>query len=411
MMRRVAAPPAVPRQVPAVRRARAGVYAMYAAEGLCFSSVLARIPHVQRAHGLTDGAINLLVALVPVVAILGGLCAARLAARLGSGAVLRFAQAPFYLCVILIGTVGPTQALVGTLVLFGMAVGMMEAAMNAQAVAIERQVGRSLVNGFFAVWSAASIVGSLWVVLANKLHLSLALGFLVPALAGLAITLVTGRMLLPKALEGRAPDEARLRAAARTVPWRPVLIIGAALGCAYIAEAAVSGFAVKYLGDELHSSDAVAPLAITAFALATLTGRAVADLAVRRWGAARIVRAGAIIAAAGLAAAVLATHPAVAIAGFAAVGFGLCSMAPSAYAAAGRHDHSGLGVAVARASVFNYLGFVAGSVLVAALQPVTSYRACYVIPALLMIVIVLLAGRFDGGPVASQAPASSKAAA
>jgi MFS family permease len=298
-----------PAATPPIRCVRVAVYLCYAGEALAFSSVMARVPQVQRSHRLSDAAINVLVALVPVLAVAGGLLAARLCGRFGSALVLRYAQPVFFAGVVLLAAVRGTVALTAVVALFGVSMGVVEAAMNAQAVAVERHAGRSLVNGFFAVWSGASIGGSLWVSFANRADLSLPAGFAVPATAGLVIALVTVRMTLPRAQERRLERRAsqgRDAAPAGAVPWRPLLVLGAALGCAYVSEGAIAGFAVKYVDDELGGADAVAPLAITAFAAATVTGRALADLVVRRRGAALIVRGGALLAALGLATVVLA---------------------------------------------------------------------------------------------------------
>ncbi|GLW64308.1 hypothetical protein Arub01_25520 [Actinomadura rubrobrunea] len=393
--------------LPPMRRVRAAIYLCYAGEALAFSSVMARVPRFQRAHGLSDQAINVLVALVPVLAVAGGLLAARLSGRSGSGVVLRCAQPVFFVAVVLLAAAPGTGPLIAAVVLFGVAMGVVEASMNAQAVAIERHAGRSLVNGFFAVWSGASIVGSLWISFANGADLSLMTGFAVPAAIGLLIALATVRMPLRREHERLIARQEQRRIAqaaheqgreAMVVPWRPLLVLGAALGCAYVAEGSIAGFAVKYVRDELGGADTVAPLAITAFAAATVTGRAIADLVVRRRGAAWIIRGGAVLAFAGLLAAVLAANPWVAIAGFAGAGLGLCSVAPAAYAAAAHHDPIGQGVAVARVGVFNYLGAVTGTGLVAVLAPLSGYWACYLVAAVLVLVLLPLAGRFDPRP-------------
>lgn len=403
----------IPSPVPAavVRRARYAISTVYAAEALAFSTVMARVPQVQHENGLSDRGIGVLVALVPVLAVAGGLGAARLCGRTGSGLVLRCAQPLFFAAVVLLGAVRGAAPLTAAVALFGTSLGMIEAALNAQAVAIERHEGRSLVNGFFAVFSGMSIAGSLWGALANRLGLSLAAGFLVPALVGLAVAVATTGAILSRAREnplGPAAERARARAAALGVPWRPLLVLGALLAAAYVAEGGIAGFAVKYVRDELGGADAVAPLALTAFAAATVTGRALADRVVRRRGAAWLVRRGALVAALGLAAAAAAPGPWPAIAGFAAAGFGLCAVAPCAYAAAARHDPVGQGVAVARVGVFNYAGAVAGTGLAAAVAPVSGYWVCYLASAAFVLVLVPLAGRFEP---AAAVPAAARPAA
>ncbi|WP_242884741.1 MFS transporter [Actinomadura litoris] len=384
----------------AVRSDRSGVfavYAIYAAEGLSFAAVTSRAPEIQLAHGLSDDAINLLVACVPATAVAGGLLAARVAARFGPGPLLRCAQVLFHASVLAVGVVRGVPALVVTLVALALSVGALDAAMNAQAVAVQARAGRSVVNGFFAVWSAMGIAGSLWISLANGTGVSLPAGFALPAAVGLLVALATVRFRLPA--EDRAAACGLEEPACQAVPWRPLLVIGGVLACAYVAEGAVMGFAVKYVQGDLRGSAAVAPLAIAAFALTTVLGRSLADRAIGRWGAPRLVRAGALVTTAGLLAVAAAPGPAVAIGGFALAGLGLCSMAPSAYAAAGRHDPGGRGVAVARVGIFNYIGFVCGTAMVAAVHPLSGYRAGYAVAATALVVVAALAGRLASGPV------------
>jgi MFS family permease len=376
-----------------LRRARQAAYAVYALQGLCFASVISRIPKIQHAHGLSDAAIQLLLLAVSVVAVLGGLLGTVLVGRLGSRGVLWLGQPLLGLSIIAIGTVGPTAGLVVALVIFGIAIGALESAMNAHAVSIEQRYGRSLVNGFFAVWSAAGILGSLAAALTNKLHVPLSVALTVPALAGLAVAAITGGRLLGTDAQ-RAHTIGR-----RPMNWRPVLLIGAALGFVYVVDSVVANFGVKYVGDVLHSADAVAPLALTAYGAATLIGRSLADPVVRRVGPAVVARAGAVTGIAGLVLVVAAPHPAVAIAGFALVGLGLCSLAPIAYSAAGRLDPGGRGVAVAAISMFNYLGFVAGIALVAVVQPLAGYRLAFLAPVGLLSAVALLARRFEPSPI------------
>ncbi|CNE41390.1 integral membrane protein [Mycobacterium tuberculosis] len=382
------------------RRAAAigAIYAVYAGEGLAFAAVLARSPEIQRAHRFGDDAIDLLVALIPVVGIAGGLLAATLVRRLSPRAVLVAAQVLFHTGVLLVGLARGRTAVICALLLFGVSMGVLDATVNAQAVAAERLAGRSVVNGFFAVWSAMGIAGALWISLANGLDVSLAAGFAVPAAMGLLIAVLTSRLPLPG---DAAVGPAEPAAPAPPVPWRPLLAIGMVLACAYVAEGTVSGFAVKYVRDELDAPGTVAPLAIAAFTLTTVLGRSVADRAIRRWGAPRLARGGAAVAMVGLIAVAAAPGPVLAIAGFAVIGAGLCSMAPSAYAAAGGHDPGGRGVAVARVGVFSYTGFVGGAAMVTAVHPMGGYRAAYLIAALFLSVVAALAARFTTVPALS----------
>ncbi|HEX2316537.1 MAG TPA: MFS transporter [Thermomonospora sp.] len=391
------------------RRARLSAYAAFAVQGLCFAALVTRVPRIQDAHGLSDGALALVLLLVPLVAGVGSVVAGALFPRFGSAPVLRVSQPGVCVTIALVGlTGGGLVPLYVAVALFGLCVGAVDAAMNAQAVAVERRYGKSLLTGFYAVWSVAGILGGLWVALANRLDLSLFAGFVVPTALGAAVSLVTGRRLYRRDEEGTGPTSEELKAAAKRVPWRPVLVVGIAMGVFYLADAAISNYSAKYLEDELGASDYAAPLGYVAYQVAMLVARAAADLGVRRYGGVSVVRLGGLVGLAGMAGVVAAPNAASAIAAFAVAGLGLSVVAPVAFSAAGRVDPTGLGVAVARLNVFNYVGFVLGAAVVGAVAPVSEtdgLRLAFAVPAVLVVAIVALARGFAPQPVTAVHPA------
>lgn len=393
------------------RQARLAAYAAFAVQGLCFATLVTRVPRVQDAHGMSDGALALVLLLVPLIAGAGSVAAGALFARHGSAPVLRAAQPLVCLAVVLFGLVdGGLPVLCAAVALFGLGVGAVDAAMNAQAVAVERRYGVSLLTGFYAVWSVAGIGGGLWAALANRLELSPAAGFAVPAVVGTAISLATGPHLVRKAEEGAAPPAAQMRAAALRVPWRPVLVVGAGLGVFYLTDAAIANYSAKYLEDELGAGGAAAPLGYVAYQVAMMASRAAADFGVRRYGGVAVVRTGGLIGLLGMLGVVAAPAAPAAITAFAVAGLGLAVVAPVAFSAAGRVDPTGLGVAVARLNVFNYVGFVLGAAIVGAIAPLHAtdgLRLAFAVPALLVVVIVLLARGFATRPAGARAAAAA----
>jgi MFS family permease len=384
------------------RRGRRSAYAAFGVQGLSFAALVTRIPEIQKAHDLTDGTLALVLLAVPVVAGIGSVLAGGLMPRYGSGIVLRMAQPFVLLSIIAIGLAPGDLALYAATALFGLFVGAVDASMNAQAVTAETLYGKSLLTGFHAVWSAAGIVAGLWIALANKVDMSLSAGFAIPAALGIAVSLWTGRGLYARRLETTGPSGEQLRAAAKRVPWKPIVIIGIAVTCMYIADSATSSYSAKYLKDDLNASGTVAPLAYVAYQICMMVSRAGADFVVRAHGAARVVAAGAVIGGLGLLAAAVAPGPAVAIAGFAVAGLGLAVVVPTSFSAAGRLDPTGLGIAVARVNVFNYLGFVLGAVIAGAVA--SNLWIAYAVGAGLTLVILGSARGFAPAPVAGAGP-------
>jgi MFS family permease len=379
------------------RQARISAYAAFAVQGLCFASVVTRVPQIQDAHHLSDSDIGLVLLLVPVIAGVGSVLSGLVFPRFGSAIVLRVSQPAVCVTIALIGLTGDNvPALYAATALFGLFVGAVDASMNAQAVAVERRYGQSLLTGFYAVWSVAGILGGLWASLANKVNMSLLIGFAIPAIAGIAVSLLTGHRLFPKEDEGSAPSSAALKAAAKRVPWRPILIVGTAMACFYIADAAVSLYSTKYLTDDLKSSTAVAPLAYVVYQVAMVLSRGIADFGVRRFGATQVVRLGSAVGLLGMIGVLAAPNAILAIVAFSIMGLGLCVVAPVSFSAVARVDPTGLGVAVARVNIFNYVGFVLGAAILGAITPV---RSAFIVPTILILVILALAKGFEPTPV------------
>ena len=384
------------------RRGRRSAYAAFGVQGLSFAALVTRIPEIQKAHGLSDGTLALVLLAVPVVAGVGSVLAGTFMPRYGSGIVLRVAQPLALLSIIAIGLAPDDLVLYGVTALFGLFVGAVDASMNAQAVTAETKYGKSLLTGFHAVWSAAGILAGLWIALANRVDMGLGLGFAIPGVLGLLVTLGTGRLLYPHEMESTGPSGAQLRAAAVRVPWKPIVIIGVAVTCMYIADSATSSYSTKYLKDDLSASSAVAPLAYVTYQICMMLSRTGADFVVRAWGAARVVATGAVVGGIGLLAAALAPSPAAAIAGFGVAGLGLAVVVPASFSAAGRLDPTGLGIAVARVNVFNYVGFVLGAVIAGAVA--SNLWIAYLVGAALTLVILASARGFEPAPVPGARP-------
>ncbi|MFF0519550.1 MFS transporter [Actinomadura nitritigenes] len=390
------------------RRARVSAYAAFAVQGLCFASLVTQVPKMQKTHHLSDGTLSLVLLMVPLIAGVGSVISGALFKRFGSGLVLRVAQPAVAVTIVLIGATGDNDiALYGAVALFGLFVGAVDASMNAQAIAVERRYGVSLITGFYAVWSVAGILGGLWASASNKMDLSLLTGFGIAAAVGIVASLATGPRLYRREEEGDGPSAEELKAAERSVPWRPILIVGAAMAVAYLADSAISSYGAKYLDDELSAADWVAPLGYVAYQITMVISRAVADLGVRRSGPVQVVRLGGLVGIIGMVGVVAAPIAAVAIAAFAVAGLGLSVIAPVSFSAAGRVDPTGLGVAVARVNIFNYVGFVLGAAVVGAIAPVShdhGLRLAFIVPAALILVVFVTAKGFDPKPVEGADP-------
>lgn len=381
-----------------LRQARAALAAGFLLQGVTFALLVTCIPEIQRRYGLSDSLLPVFLAAVPVLAGVGSVASEWLVHRTGARGVLRTVQPAVCLALAAVGLGSELWQLALALAAFGLLVGALDASMNMLGVGLQHRYGRSIMLGFHAAFSLGGIVG------AAIAGLGAHGGAPLPALfGGSAAVLVPAALLVGTRLPGRAELGDALRkaaaAAGRAVPWRPLLPLCLAMAVAYIADASVSNYSVKYLTDTLGSPDDVAKLAYLGYMVAMLLGRTVGDRFVQRLGAVAVVRSGAVLAALGFAAAAVAPEPWAGIAAFTLVGLGVCAIIPQVFAAGGLLFPDDSDAAVARLNLFNYVGFLVGSPLVGAIGDAGSYRAALLAPMLLVLLVVPLAGHFAPAPV------------
>ncbi|MBG0815039.1 MFS transporter [Planomonospora sp. ID82291] len=386
---------------PRDRQARVATWAAFFVQGLCFATLLTHVIDLQRAFGLSDGDLTLVLLLVPLIAGVGSVAAAPLAARYGSAPVLRLSQLAVCAVVVLMASNDRLAGLYGLSAAFGLFVGAVDAAMNMQAVAVERRYGMSVLTGFHAVWSVGSMLGAGLNSAFSALEVDLFWAFSLPMLLGALVSLA----LLPR-LYGAAEERAPRRTAADPatehtvedaapvrVPWRPIIPLCLAMAFLYVGDAAVSNYGTVYMEKALAASGWLVPLAYFAYQAAMLLARVPGDLAVRRHGPAPVVRAGAVVGALGALGVVAAPGPVVAVLAFGLVGVGLSVIAPQSFSAAGRLG-AGAETAIARVNLFNYVGFVVGAAAVGTINDAVDVRAAFVPAVVLIALIVPLAGGF-----------------
>ena len=381
-----------------LRRARVAVTVAYVGQGLCFAALVSRVPALQTRFALSDGALGLIVGLVPIIAGVGSVVSGSLAERRGSRPVLRVMGPVVPLALVATGWVPNVALLLVALVVLGFGLGSVDATMNIQGVRVQDDLGRAVVASFYAAFSLAGFVGALLASAAAGSTMSLGLFFTLLAVVLIPVQLAAGRFLLPGHPVPSAVQAAAASGSAPHIHWRPVMLVGIALMCVYIADSGASTFSADYLHKGLGSTESVAALAYAAYSLMTVAGRIMVDRTVERVGAVRLVRIGGFTAVAAAAAVAVAPSPVLAITAFAVLGLAICPAIPLAFTAAASHDKSSSGVAVARVNVFNYVGFVVGAPLIGGIAEGASLRWAFGALVPVLLVVPLLAGWFRIAP-------------
>ncbi|MFD9007415.1 MFS transporter [Streptomyces sp. NPDC059582] len=379
-----------------LRRGRASLAFSFFAQGAAFALLVTRIPAIQDRYGVSDGLLPAFLAAVPILAGVGSVTTEQLVKRIPPSLLLRWSQPVVLLALLGVGA-GETMVELGiALAAFGLAVGALDASMNMLGVSLQRTYGRSIMLSFHAVYSLGGIVGASLAWMGAHWHLALWVSYL-PVVA----------VLLPAALVGSRwyvdgdsgpVDEGGGAGAGGGLVFKLLLPLCLVMTFAYIGDSTVSNWSAKYLQDVLGSSEQMATVPYNVYMVTTLLGRAIGDFGVRRFGAAAVVRLGALVAAVGFAVVAGAPGAWVGMLGFTLLGLGLCVLVPQTFAAAGRLFPGASDAAIARLNIFNYVGFLIGSPLVGAIGDAWSYRGAMLVPLVLVLVTLVYAKSFAAQP-------------
>jgi MFS family permease len=158
-------------------------------------------------------------------------------------------------------------------------------------------------------------------------------------------------------------------------PRRAALGFGALAFLVLMSEGAALDWSAAWLRRDLGASPSMAAMAFAGFSAAMAAGRFAGDRLRRRWGAVPLFRGSALLAAGGLALAVLLATPLTAVLGFACAGLGLSNAVPVLFGAAGRLPDTQPGAGIAATATIGYLGFLAGPPMIGFVAQVTSLGA------------------------------------
>jgi MFS family permease len=392
-----------------MRRARASAVAFFVVLGLADGVWLARIPAIKHGLNLSDGVLGVALLATPAGAVLAAAVAGRLVDRFGSARPMLPAGVAVALLPVAFGLASSLAALMVALLAFGVAAGLLDVAMNAQAVRLERGYRRPLFTSFHACYSVGGLAGALlgglfaWAGVGPAPTFT-AVGVPVAVLAMIASRGLLGGPETHGAADGRpadgrwpagdgaagpsADDRAGGATQGRAASAR-IIALGLLAFCCLLGEGAAGSWSAVYLRDNLGTSAAFAALGYAAFSVMMAVGRLFGDRLVARFGPARVVSACGLVAAVGLGAGLISAAPAGALIGFALFGAGLSCTFPQLLSAAGNMPSLPSGRGIARVAGSGYLGFLSGPVLIGGCASLAGLRLALGVPVILMLVVAL----------------------
>jgi len=366
----------------ALLRSRSAVATVFVINGALFASWTAHIPAVKARIGADDGDLGMALVGAPVGSVAAILASAFLIRRFGSARVLRTALVGYTVTGLLVGQARSLVELAGALALWGAFLGLLDIAMNTQAVAVEQLLDRQIMTGLHGSWSIGAFAGAGLGALGVAAGLSLTGQLLILGTIGLVVGLVAATCLVPDPVPRSRVDQGpRVRRLDRAV-----IVLGVIAAASMLCEGAAADWSAVYLRGSTHASAGAAGLGYAAFALAMVAIRFGGGRLLARFPTDRLLPTLAAAAVVGVGLALLVGEFVVAVLGFAMLGAGLGLVVPAVFSACGRLPGVNPGTAIATASGFGWVGFVAGPPVIGQLAGAVT------LPVALGLVPLLLAG-------------------
>ncbi|MDQ3310639.1 MAG: MFS transporter [Actinomycetota bacterium] len=366
------------------RRTAAAIAAVFFVNGASLASWTARLPEVKAQLGVSDAALGLTLLGTGLGGLAASLASGKAVERYGAGMVTVVTSAAMSMCLAALGLSSVALVVFSVLIVLGAFDGFTDVAMNAQALTLQRRLGRSIITRFHALWSAGAMTGALVAGRAAAAGISVRVQLLVTAAVLLGITAAVRTWLVPSPspVAAIADDPADtcdndigglgLPAEVRTsTPRRLLLRLFAVGAMVALAEQPPNDWAALLLDDRFEISPGVASLGLVATAGGMLVGRIAGDTASDRYGAERTRRGGALLTVIGLVLAATTPFEVTSVLGLLITGVGLSSLFPLLFRAAGDLPGGSHG-AMAAFSSGARLGFILGAPAVGLLADASS---------------------------------------
>ncbi|OCJ46301.1 MFS transporter [Serratia sp. 14-2641] len=348
--------------------------------GLAMATWAPLVPFAKTRINIDDGSLGLLLLCIGVGSIMAMPLTGLLTGKFGCRRVILLAGIALCIDLPLLVLMDSTLGMALALLLFGAAIGMIDVAMNIQAVVVERASSRAMMSGFHGFFSVGGIAGAGGVSALLWLGLGPLQATLIAVVAILALLLISSKNLLR---ESGGDKEGPMF----VLPRGWVMFIGLLCFIMFLAEGSMLDWSALYLTTMRGMNHNQAGLGYALFSIAMTIGRLNGDRVVNAMGRYQVLLLGSLCAAIGLALAITIDSAIASLIGFMLVGVGASNVVPILFSAAGNQRVMPANLAIASVTTVGYAGILAGPAvigLIAQISSLTFALAC--VAALLLIV-------------------------
>ncbi len=368
---------------------RLAVNAVFLINGFIYANWIARLPRVQEIYHLDNQSLGLVLLFVSLGAISSMPFTGWLIHKNSSRSITLIGATVFCLLVPLIPLLPQVWQVRALFYLVGMSAGLLDVAMNAQAVLVEKKYQKPIMSSFHALFSVGMMLGAGSGALFAKFEVSLLVHFLTVVIVSLILVAWASRHLIrDKPQPANAEGSSGFR-----LPTKAILSVGIIAFCGMTGEGAIADWSSNYMENVARSNEALAPLALATFSLAMTIGRLFGDRVRENLGDRKLLVYSGCISFLGLAVALAFPVPYIIMLGFFVVGLGLATVVPIAYSTAGSAPGLPPGVGLSMVTTVGYSGFLFGPPIIGFLADWQTLRLALLFVALLFALMTFLSFR------------------
>ncbi len=375
--------------MPSSHHPRVAVNIIFFINGFMHANLAARFPRLQEIFSLDNGTLGLLLLSTSIGAVFAMPFTGWLIIRNGSRRIAIVSVFTYCLFFPLITLMPGLAGLVPLFFIMGVTAGMLDVSMNSQAVMVEKAKGKPIMTSFHALFSIGMALGAGVGSFFSGLNTSLFVHLLTITLASM-VTAVFARYHLI-----RDKPERETEGPAFQLPNAAMVSIGVIAFCCMLGEGAMADWSTNYMEKIAGAGKTLAPLGLSAFALAMTIGRLLGDSARARYGDKKLMVMCGLISTLGLAVVISINNPVVVMAGLFLVGLGLSVIVPIAYSVAGNSTSVSPGVGLAMVTTVGYSGFLFGPPIIGFLADWQTLRIALIFVGLLFILMTWLSWRYE----------------
>jgi len=361
-----------------------GTRTIFLINGLGMSAWAPLVPFARDRLQLSGASLGALLLCLGIGSLAAMPVTGTLVAKFGCRRVMCFSTLLVLMMMPLLATADSQLVMAAALMIFGAGLGMLDVAMNYQAVQVEQAADKPMMSGFHGFFSLGGILGAGTV----SLLLSQSLTPLTATLVVMAVMLLLLLWRLPVLMNERLhqPDQPWL-----VIPRGWVAFLGLLCFILFLAEGAVLDWGALLLLQNPEMTPAWAGLGYAVFSVAMTLGRFSGDKIIQRFGRYPVMLTGALTAAAGMSLAVLLPWPEIALLAFLLVGFGLSNTVPMLFNAAGNQRDMPANLAISAMTTLGYAGILSGPALIGFISQWISLSGAFLVIALLLLAVAVSA--------------------